>query len=415
MNRDFLETALAIGAEICRDAIWWEDRCNWLGDELDRSFGQGDKLATRSLGPTVYSGTIGVAMFLARLGRRTGEPWFEQTAAAAARQAIRSTREEAIPTHSFHSGRFGVAFGLIEIGAVLNNEGFAAHGRKMLSSIAADQSTPEGLDVIAGSAGALLGLGDLARRHNVEPASDYCQHLAGHLKDTARESDRGISWKNIAHHAGPDLNGYAHGVSGNIAALQVANRTLQDPALKDLIAGGLRYERSWFAENRGNWPDLRKVEELPSPDEQKFMTAWCHGAPGIGLARLQLANFDDLVLDEARAAFDTTARNIQDNIDSPGGNYSLCHGLAGNADILISGSQALNDATLLRLAETVGQHGQENYGGNRPAWPNGFKWPGYTPSLMMGLAGAGYFYLRLDDPPDTPSILGPGLYVSVDK
>ena len=409
MKPEFLETAFAIGAQICRDAIWWEDRCNWLGDRVDFSFGRGKKLAAESLDATLYSGTIGVSLFLAHLSQRTGESWFADHAAAAARQSLRRVAEESLNPHSLHSGRFGVASGLIEVGAVLNSDEFSAQGRDLLAAVAQDDSELVGLDVIAGSAGVLLGLVDLENRHHLAPPLAYARKLVDHLCAAARESDRGISWKNLPDHDGPDLNGFAHGVSGNIAALHLANRWFDDTSTKELVAAGLRYERSWFADAEGNWPDLRQVNEAPPPEERKYMTAWCHGAPGIGLARLQLADADTEAISEARKAFATTARQLQYDLEAHTGNYSLCHGIAGNADLLLSAATILQDRELSDLANTAGQLGGERFGGSQPAWPNGFKWPGYTPSLMMGLAGVGYFFLRLDAPATTPSILGPGL------
>jgi lantibiotic modifying enzyme len=57
------------------------------------------------------------------------------------------------------------------------------------------------------------------------------------------------------------------------------------------------------------------------------------------------------------------------------------------------------------LAAAVAQVGMERY-----APQVGATWPGATggetPGLMLGLAGAGYFYLRLNDPA-IPSILIP--------
>lgn len=43
------------------------------------------------------------------------------------------------------------------------------------------------------------------------------------------------------------------------------------------------YENSLYSEEKENWLDLRSPE-----GEQKVMNAWCHGAPGILLARLEI-------------------------------------------------------------------------------------------------------------------------------
>ncbi|HEU5097885.1 MAG TPA: hypothetical protein VFU22_02490, partial [Roseiflexaceae bacterium] len=53
------------------------------------------------------------------------------------------------------------------------------------------------------------------------------------------------------------------------------------------------------------------------------------------------------------------------------------------------------------LATTVAHIGMERY-----ATQPGAPWLSETPSLMLGLAGTGHFYLRLSDPA-IPSILVP--------
>ena len=60
----------------------------------------------------------------------------------------------------------------------------------------------------------------------------------------------------------------------------------------------IAYERSLFSPETGNWPDLRELKtsrQTGDDDQQRFMMAWCHGAPGIGLARLcSLQHLDDV-------------------------------------------------------------------------------------------------------------------------
>jgi lantibiotic biosynthesis protein len=31
----FLDTAASLGARLCRDALWWGDRCTWLGAGME--------------------------------------------------------------------------------------------------------------------------------------------------------------------------------------------------------------------------------------------------------------------------------------------------------------------------------------------------------------------------------------------
>ena len=80
------------------------------------------------------------------------------------------------------------------------------------------------------------------------------------------------------------------------------------------------------------------------------------------------------------------------------GNYSLCHGLAGNAEVLLYGRQVLGrewtDGHV--VAFEVANAGIERHAKRGHSWPCGAG-GGETPSLMLGLAGIGHFYLRLRD------------------
>jgi lantibiotic modifying enzyme len=109
--------------------------------------------------------------------------------------------------------------------------------------------------------------------------------------------------------------------------------------------------------------------------------------------------------DEAVAALKTTRATLRAALDSWTGNFSLCHGLAGNAEVLrcaadILNSEAAEDAG---LASQVARYGMERYAARNQPWPCG-NHSAETPNLMLGLAGIGHFYLRLHRP-SIPSIL----------
>ena len=87
------------------------------------------------------------------------------------------------------------------------------------------------------------------------------------------------------------------------------------------------------------------------------------------------------------------------------GNYSLCHGLAGNAELLTYASQVFGDGEYKSIADQVGQMGIEQFQKNNVPWPCGVPGGGETPNLMLGIAGIGYFYLRLFDPLKIPPVL----------
>ena len=86
-NNELLEAANSIGAELCRDAIWDGQRCNWLGDSMEYVLG-GWQIVHRSFGPDLYGGTSGVGLFLARLYQATHANIFRTTALGAVEHAL---------------------------------------------------------------------------------------------------------------------------------------------------------------------------------------------------------------------------------------------------------------------------------------------------------------------------------------
>ena len=101
---------------------------------------------------------------------------------------------------------------------------------------------------------------------------------------------------------------------------------------------------------------------------------------------------------ECARALETTRTSIGRAIEWRNGGFSLCHGISGNAEALLYGSDVFgSEATnLLTAAQQVGFMGIESYGKRGGVWPSGVRGE-HTPSLMLGLAGIGYFYLRLHD------------------
>ena len=88
-----------------------------------------------------------------------------------------------------------------------------------------------------------------------------------------------------------------------------------------------------------------------------------------------------------------------------GENYSLCHGLGGNAELFLAAADLLGDERYRGVAEAVGDRGIQSVFVQRNPWPCGVLSEGETPNLMIGTAGIGYFYLRLYDSRAVPSVL----------
>jgi lantibiotic biosynthesis protein len=394
-----LEAAIRVGRRLCRDAIWHDGRCNWLGWAMEPHGGQWVS-AYRAMGVSVYDGSAGIGLFLARLARLSDDPIIAATAVGALAQALATVEEQAATgDYGFYAGLSGIAQCCVEAGAVLHRDDLVARGRAALLACATLPPHPQRLDVINGSAGLIPVLIEAARRFERDEFVEAAVRHGEHLVRLASRTDKGWSWDTLGMPNEPHLLGFAHGVSGIAYALGILAATTGRRDFLDAAREGLRYERAYFRASEGNWPDLRSFVQPGATGEAPCMLAWCHGAPGIGFARLalhQLFPEDVSILSEAETAVRTTAALLGQA--SPGtGNFSLCHGDGGNADLLILASDVLSRPDLRREAENAAARALDRFEDTRSPWPCGVPGAGESPNLLLGVAGIGYFLLRLYD------------------
>jgi lantibiotic modifying enzyme len=206
-----------------------------------------------------------------------------------------------------------------------------------------------------------------------------------------------------------NLTGFGHGAAGVGYALLELFHATGDSKYRRAAESAFAYERHWYDPSQQNWPDLREWPGQPRPNRKAlpFVNAWCHGAPGIALSRLRAYELlkDTQWKTEALVAVETTRRAIDSWLHSPNANYSLCHGLTGNAEVLRYDFAILGPATSqsCKAALDVAAKGIETFDGGDGPWPCGTP-AGDNPGLMLGLAGIGHFYLRLAVP-SVPRIL----------
>jgi lantibiotic modifying enzyme len=112
-RRQFLTAADRIGFRLCRDAVWSDGRCNWLGWGMEFRSGRWYP-AWRAMGALLYDGTAGIGLFLASLWHFTGDPITQATATAALAQALTVVNSliEA-GEYGFYAGLCGIAHSCI--------------------------------------------------------------------------------------------------------------------------------------------------------------------------------------------------------------------------------------------------------------------------------------------------------------
>jgi len=377
----FEDLAVGLGERLCRDAIWHEDRCTWLGDEVDPFRGAG-AVVHRAMGPDLYNGTAGIGWFLGHLARHTGDATQARTAAGALRHA--RSRWGAAPP-GLYTGRAGIALAAGPDGAAWG--------------------VPAEADLIGGAAGTVVAALALGRTDTAVAAGELL------LQAALRTDAGGWCWPSSPPATEPPLCGMAHGASGiGLALLELAAAT-GDDRFAEAGLGAFAYERNWLNRDEGGWPDLRELDWSRlhlghGPDHPPF---WCHGAPGIGLARLRAYALtgDELCLAEAAAAIDaSTAAALRAEPGSYAANLSLCHGTGSVIELHLVAAEVTGDgehvAMARRLAELRLGRLDAGLAADVPCGvPNG----GETPGLLLGLAGVAATLLRLAHPSAAPSPL----------
>jgi Lanthionine synthetase C-like protein/HopA1 effector protein family len=412
----FREAAYRIGEALCRSAYWDQRRelCNWIGRSSDEVVArrQPVTLASGAIGHDLYGGSPGIALFLAQLHALAGGDDFIRTASGAIARSLRQLSRQQWPGHvsplSFFCGDLGVAYAARGVALLTGQAALQAQAESLLQRVVASSETvPRCLDLIGGNAGAIPVLLALAREAGFESARERAITLGEDLCRSAIPQKTGCAWA-------PDgasgssalkapLTGLSHGAAGiGLALFELYGATGRSDFL-EIARNAFAYEESLFSPERGNWPDLRENSGTPG-----FPCLWCHGAPGILLARLRAAALDperrETYLAMARIGLATTLAAIDHGLSHPRWDTSLCHGLAGLGEVLLIAGKLLDEssyhARAISLARSLIARHAEPYG-----WPSGVPSGGPNPSLMLGDAGVGYWFLRLHAPETVPSIL----------
>ena len=398
-----------IASQLCRSALWYEDRCTWVS--LSERNPENPALTT--LGSDLYSGLSGIALFLAEAGQRMGGVDVIRTARGALRQAGIMLNEIPPPQRAgLYTGWTGVALALLHVGRCIGCGELLDQARRLARAAVSTARLAAGNDLLSGWAGTIVGVLQLAKGGIVDhQLATVSMRLGDRLIQCAERSNEGASWRTINRAGEYNLTGFSHGTAGIAYALIELFKACGEPRFINVARDALAYEQCWFDPARGNWPDLREARphRMRRSATMDYSTYWCHGAPGIALSRIAAyrAMSDPGYLDQACIALRTTSNSLSPARNLTLNDLVLCHGTIGNADILLTGERELGRILPSRLigARQVadGSGAAVNASVGRSLFPT----EGAVlrqPGLMTGLAGAGWFYLRLIDA-TVPSVL----------
>jgi type 2 lantibiotic biosynthesis protein LanM len=391
--------ARAAGDRLEALALRGEEDVSWVGltPRLNER-----KWELVTLGADLYDGLPGVALFLAYLGAITREERYTALAQAALNTTRREHDQSPLTSVGGFIGWGGVIYTLTHLGVLWDQPALVAEAEAMVERLPSLIAQDEDSDILRGSAGCIGALISLYRCAPSNRTLATAIQCGDRLLARAQVAGPGIGWITPAAAGNRPLAGFSQGAAGIAwALLELAGLTGEERFRAAALAA-IAYERSLFSAAVGNWPDLREPETVAQEGRDgrhSFVTAWCHGAPGIGLARLRsLTHLDDAA---TSAEIDTALKTTLSQ--GFGSNHSLCHGDLGNLELLLLASQTLEDPQWPDAVHHISAMILESIG--RDGWLCGVPSAVEVPGLMTGIAGIGYGLLRLAEPRRVPSVL----------
>lgn len=265
-------------------------------------------------------------------------------------------------------------------------------------------------DLLQGNAGAAAVFLNMWNLTGVERYRKLAVRAGELLEENAVKMKKGVGWPSEG--ATRPLLGMSHGSSGMQSVLFWLGKEVKENRFTTLAVQALEYEDGCYNRERRNWDDYRDLEITDEECYNIGPVAWCHGAAGILKARYESMEYApmevrDILKKDIQNALDKTMKYaIRDG-------HCLCHGCCGNIEIISSvydglkskefpagNAEKLCNIYTANLVEMIDQ-------GGKGMLPQEKEHPG----IMTGMAGIGYFLLRLVDK-SLPEILFPRIKFS---
>lgn len=344
----------------------------------------------------VFSGASGIAVFLAHAGRLLNRPELIHMAVDYRNflaDRTRSALEEQSLDEEYSIGAYG-DFGAAvlldaSLNAVLGCQDFIP-GRELTDYVLARIGSDMQLDVIGGSAGALLAASMFTSRWDAASLDAISEAAFDHLLKAHISVEGKSVWAAASVGIIP-IAGLSHGQSGISLALARYAAPHGNAGIRSLIRSAWEYEDLFYSERFANWADLRQPGQTPA-----YMSAWCHGLPGILQARAETSLL--LGMDNTRSV-DHAIKSISVEPGRPRipslNNDSLCHGDLGNlialknAGLVCSSDPEFKGSLLSAARRRIDRQPQSGV----PLNVN-------VPGLMAGISGIGMAMIaHLEDLP----------------
>lgn len=401
------------------------------------------------LGPHLYDGTTGIALFFAALERVLGTGEFRRASLDAVAPLRRklidlaSDQDRSASSRVLLGGLMGVGsfiYGLLRIGELIEEPALLEEAHQVTNLITPERIVQDtSVRLQTGCAGAilsLLALGEKISTPNqrgktpLQLASECARHL---LKSRVFLGDRIAAWP--LSPGKPPLAGFSYGAAGICYSLLRLFDKTRDPELWEAAQQGLAFVSSLYSVKQKKWRDARIVfqshyhprkgtwkdwwasgsladlEERTSGSgvemEDLFLDTWCHGTSGIALGYLGAIHINDS--QEIRKVIHDAMEGIWPNAVPPEMVLDvddLCCGNFGCVELLLGMYDRFDDMRALEKAHEIvkGIRDLAQFrGAYRLSAARGTN--NFAPSLFQGIAGIGYSLLRLAEPNSLPCLL----------
>lgn len=350
----------------------------------------------------LFNGRVGEALLFAALARATGNRRFEEGVCkilAPTRALLQAPGAVDAMIRRIGLGTSGVgsiAYALSQIAWMLDEPSIARDARNVVRQATSEAIVASAhVDVTWGFAGWILGV--LSTRSTDPDAAIESARTAARAALGRRVVDAHTQLRALptVPYSAP-ATGFAHGNSGIACALLRLSCACGGVEYYDAAVELFTFERTLYREDARDWMETHA-------DARQTMCSWCHGAPGIALARseavaLVRASDEPAIMRDLQRALRRTAAARYVHIDS------LCCGALGRADCLLEAAVALgNDSLTLAAHAIVAQVvARARESGYQLAPSSELHTAG---GMWQGLTGIAYELLRLADPAVTPSVL----------
>ncbi len=408
---DLVAEVMAIARRLQERAIYAPDgSVTWLAPQF---IAQQQRFQFQPTELGLFDGKLGIALFLAAVEHIKKDGEFRELCLGALQEFRQALSKIEQPKGEFSNLNLGLSTGLggwiyslTKIGQFLNDDRLLADALNLAYSIVPEAITSDrSLDIAGGTAGTLLSLLALYQVVGDPVVLERACLIGRHLLAQSVITSNGRAWKTLD---GGLLTGFSHGAAGIAYALLKLAQVTNDAEFRAAAAEAIAYEQSIFLPEVGNWPDLRDfskfLQATAKSESSSLMSSWCHGATGIGLARLGgLPMLEtEAIHQDIQVAIKTTQKQLT---QKQGIVNQLCCGQMGQIELLLCAANRLGKPDLLTNArvhalQIVQQARHKGYY-LEPALHSSV----YVPGLFRGEVGIGYTLLRLTHLEQLPSIL----------